>query len=402
MKILWFEIRKAVETLKWKLRRGWSLSSFWSAPETTFDLFFKYYRKNIDIFWCVREISQTVWKWWLIFKNENGDVVKNEKLKTILKRNGWFTLFKRTLVKHMSVTWNAFILKQRNWMWWIYWLQLLDPRTIRIVVNEYWEVLKYHQVANWSTLSFAPEDILHCFDELDSDNEVFWQSPMEWIVIDVLADDEAMLTNYYYFKNNAVPSQLIILEEWISPEEQEILIEWLKKDFTWWKWKHKMAISNWIKDIKNIQWSINEMSFEVLRKLTTNKVCVAFSVPKTIIWYTDGVNYTNWDTQYIKFIENTIIPREEKIASRLNEIFYDEYKLTIEFDSDHINDFDKRVDIAVKQIDRWLITVNEWRQQLWYSPHTWIDNADKPLMTKSLDLLEDAWLSDTPISNGWT
>ena len=29
-------------------------------------------------------------------------------------------------------------------------------------------------------------------------------------------------------------------------------------------------------------------------------------------------------------------------------------------------------------------------------------NADKPLMNKSYDLLDDAWLSDMPVNNGLT
>jgi hypothetical protein len=29
----------------------------------------------------------------------------------------------------------------------------------------------------------------------------------------VLADNEAMLSNYYWFKNSAIPSQIIVLEE---------------------------------------------------------------------------------------------------------------------------------------------------------------------------------------------
>lgn len=305
----------------------------------------------------------------------------------------------------MSITWNVFLLVQVDWMWWLYWIQALDPRTIRIVVDEYWDVMKYIQQTWGQMQSRDPDLMMHWYDELDSDNEIFWQSLVEWIVTDVLADNEAMLSNYYWFKNASVPSQIIVLEEWMTDDQKKIVIDQMKADFSGWKNKHKMAVTNWVKDIKSIQQKLSEMEFEVLRKLTTQKICVAFSVPKTIMWYTDWVNYTNWDTQYVKFIENTIIPREEKIALWINDILwrFDEYKdVRFEFDSDHINDYDKRVEIAVKQVNNWLITVNEARQDLWREAYKDCVNADKPLMNKSYDLLDDAWLSDMPVNNGLT
>jgi hypothetical protein len=36
------------------------------------------------------------------------------------------------------------------------------------------------------------------------------------------------------------------------------------------------------------------------------------------------VNYTNAETQYKKYIENTILPREVDIANWINEIIADE------------------------------------------------------------------------------
>ena len=55
--------------------------------------------------------------------------------------------------------------------------------------------MKYIQQAAWERQTFWPELMKHWYDELDSDNEIFWQSLVEWIVTDVLADNEAMLSN---------------------------------------------------------------------------------------------------------------------------------------------------------------------------------------------------------------
>ena len=43
-----------------------------------------------------------------------------------------------------------------------------------------------------------------------------------------------------------------------------------------------------------------DMQYEVLRRFTTERVCAGYRVPKIISGYTDGVNYTNTETQYKK------------------------------------------------------------------------------------------------------
>lgn len=100
-----------------------------------------------------------------------------------------------------------------------------------------------------------------------------------------------------------------------------------------------MSIGNGIKDIKQIGSSQEDMKFLEYRKFNSERVCAVMGVPKTILNYTEGVNYTNADNQYVKFIENTIRPLEtkiEKILTLLIQNIAPDYRF--EFIDDHIND----------------------------------------------------------------
>lgn len=392
MRLFWYEIRKAEPAQKGRVHNAGTLGGFLTMPDNTFDLFFKYYRKSAVLHRCIQEIMETVGKGWYKCMRRK-DVIEDKAVDEYLNFNHKFSYLKNQIIRDIGVSGNCFILKQKNLQWKPLWLQVLDPRTMAVVITEYGEVIKYIQQANGKMQEFGANDIAHFYLEKDPDNEKMWLSIVEGIITDVLADDESWLTNYYYFKNSAIPSQLIVLQEWMWAEERENAIEMLKKNFSWGKNKHKIAAVSGIVDIKKVQDWIGDMQFELLRKFTIEKVCAAYGVPKIILGYTEGVNYTSADTQYQRFIENTILTREERITEWINEILGERTDTRIKFDGDHINDFDKRVDIAIKQIQYWLITINEAREELWYELFD-VEEANKPLITKNLDLLSDVWLSD--------
>lgn len=99
---------------------------------------------------------------------------------------------------------------------------------------------------------------------------------MEGLIVDVLADTEAGLSNYYFFKNNAVPSQIIVLDDNMSDKEKKFAVEQFKNQFSGGKNAHKISAVTGVKDIKKLQESIKDMEFDTLRGFTTNKVCATF------------------------------------------------------------------------------------------------------------------------------
>ena len=111
------------------------------------------------------------------------------------------------------------------------------------------------------------------------------------------------------------------------------------------------------------------------------------------------MNYSNSETQYNKFIENTIRPMEMKIESimtKLIQLVAPEYRF--EFIDDHINDLGDRVDAIEKMLKNGLITINEAREKLDMENFT-DENADKVIISNQFTLLEDLDLNITTPKN---
>jgi len=413
MRLFWLEIRVAGgnSDKKKPVVRGWGTQSLISMPDTTTELFYRYYRKNSDVKACVNRLNKTIGKGWIYTvdtkgeKNNDVEVINvlNYDLKLMRPKKWGFKDLKNRIVRDVLIGWNAFIHILRNERNNVIGFQPLDPRSIIVRADKYGDILSYKQTLNGSMIEFTKDEIIHFYEELDPDNELIGMSRVESLITELLTDDEASLSNYYFFKNSSIPGQVIILDEQLSDSEQDLAVEQIRAQFGGTKNKHKLMALGWVKDIKKIQDSLSDMDFEIMRKFTTNRVCATFDVPKTLLSYTDGVNYSNSNDQYKIFIQDTIIPWEETIEWWINQALVNLwFKSTIQFDSDHIDDFAWQVDIKVKQIDRWLITINEARKELGYEVYVWIPEADQPLISKNIDLLSDVWLSSIDPLNGWT
>lgn len=118
-----------------------------------------------------------------------------------------------------------------------------------------------------------------------------------------------------------------------------------------------------ISGIEKMQDSVADMQFEVMRGFNTNRVCSAFGVPKVMLGYTDGVNYTNADMQFKKFIEQTAAPFEKRVEKRINEALQTEDLVFHIVDTTfEINK--EKIDIIESKMRNGLITANEARAEL--------------------------------------
>lgn len=408
MKIFWLNISfKQSEPAKQAkiFKGGGSIGMTWELPDTTMDLFFQHYAKNSDIRGCIKELQETVGKWGrYLSKKWTDEAIKEDSpqyksIWILLNNHQSFDAMKRRIIRDISVTGNAYILKLKNASWELLGWQVIDPRTMRIVSTAYGEVIKYIQVVNGVATDFWPDEIIHRKDETDPDNEIFGLSILESVIYEVLADSEASMTNYYYFKNNAIPSTIIQLEDGMTEDQQEIAIEMLKKSFSWAKNKHKIGAVSWIKGFQKLQDGMKDMEFMNMRMFTTQRVCAAFGVPKVILNYTDWVNYTNADMQYTKYIDNTIRPREWKICDIMTKLIAD-YDDTVEFcfHDAHINDIKEKTTVQTQQLAFGLKTLNEIRQENGDDEYTDVPEANAPLMTRTLAPLEMSGLDSMPVT----
>lgn len=143
-----------------------------------------------------------------------------------------FRLQKSAIIRDLWVSGNAFILPIKNAFGGIISLQVLDPRSMHIFVDKYGNVLKYVQRIGANTESYGVEEIYHLTEMRDPDNESMGLSRVETLIYDVMGDNEAMISNYAFFKNNAVPNTIVIFDDEIDDSDYTLAMQELKKQFS--------------------------------------------------------------------------------------------------------------------------------------------------------------------------
>lgn len=384
--------KKKDSTEKGLSYRGTSLW-YWDSIKTGTELYYRLYRKNTDLRRCIEELYQTVWKDGYVIKR-GETILEKTNYHEQLESNQEFFVLKSLIIRDLSIAGNVYILKLPNALWTVAGFQVLDPRTIRVVANKHGEIIGYIQTVGWDSQSYTPDELLHYRDMIDHDNEVFGISKVETLVYDILGDEESGKSNFSYFKNNAIPSSIIVLDNELNEDETKLALEQLQKNFSWGENKHRISASTGIKDIKVLGNTMKDMEFTVLRRFTTERICSAMWVPKTILGYSDNVNFSTSDNQYRKFIQNTINP----LSRQLEIIFTDlvqclDSSLTVELIDNTDYAIDEKITRYEKLVSIGAMTINEVRGELGKEIYN-DTNANKGIIRQGFELIEDIWVNE--------
>jgi len=393
MKDMW----TTVTNISWLNLAGWVIIN----RQQLYEL----YRQNPDIRTSIRKKALYVWKSWFKFQKDwqylnwaDQQIAKEEfDLVNIILNNPTVINTKIEIIKHLDVVWEVFIIPTRNEVDnQINWLQIIDPRTIAKNIID-WKVVSYTQ-NSWNKIkTFYPDNsnprliMKNYLLEKHINNENMWMWLLEWIVWDAMADLEASKRNYQFFQNNMTPPSIFMLDKDLSQEETAILIEQLKEQYQWTKNSYKPLIWAWIDDVKVLSVSPKDMEHILQRKLTTSKVSSAFWVPKNILWYSENVNYSNWQTLMQEFKDWTIEPYENMLEFIINDIietYIPDFEYTIELQSLSLDDEYKQKESLQKEVNNWLRSINEYRSAFNIELST-EENADKLMINKSMSLLDD-------------
>lgn len=280
-----------------------------------------------------------------------------------MERSGGIHALKNKIVKNLDIfgyTMIRRVYNARN----IKKYEVLDPRYVSVITDTDLIPVRYiykNPALKGRQESYDAEDIITFMEDEDMDNPVFGISPLETIVVDVLGDEEANLSNHAYFQNDGIPSALYVLQAGLTGPQQKEIYEQIQETLKGGHNKHKSVASSAVQDVKPINGGHSDMNFENQRKNATNKVCVALGVPRTILGYVEDVNHSNGDSQYTKFIENTIRPLERRLSVIFNAFLHDwtEYeKLDFCIIDEHIDDYEQRCKLARENVASGLWTVN--------------------------------------------
>lgn len=360
----------------------------------TMESFYVIWRNHADVFGCVRELSENTgsagYKWENVNDNtKDPDVVEVGKITKILTsgKKTTFRKLKSELIKDAQITGNAFLLLQKSaGSGQVIGVERIDPRTLTAVTDEYGTILRWIQRVKVNTQVFQPDEIAQFKLTDDPNSPVFGLSPLNPIIWEVRTDLAAVVSNYAFFENDARPAAQYILEEGLSQDEQKRAIQMLTEQLKGSENRHKSIAISGVKEIKQVSVSQKDMEFHVLRKFTTEKVCATYGVPKSILNYTDDVNYSNGQEQTQKFWGGTIQPLQETLQEFFNNVVLprcgiQKIKLVFNertFDNREYNEQSNRLDLQLG-----VYTINEVREMRGFDPFDPVTHGefvDKPMI----------------------
>jgi len=302
------------------VKDGVALSGLKISTESLFTV----WRNHADVFACVRELMTNVGSQgyiWVNTADESKDANK-ASIKTVedaFKYKGQsFRTIKEQLVKYAKISGNAYLFVVKGKTGKVLGFEVIDPRTISAVTNQYGDVLKWIQTCKGFSQEYLPDEILQFKIDTDPNNPVFGISPIEPMIWEVRTDLAAMISNYALFANDATPGAQYVLEDGLNEEEQDKAFKEIRHQLEGPENSNRSVILPFVKEIKALRLTQRDMEFGLMRKMTTEKVCSSFGVPKAILNYTDGVNYANGDAQDRKFWEGTINPLQGQLSDFYN------------------------------------------------------------------------------------
>lgn len=351
------------------------------------DALFTVWRNQGDVYACIRELSQNVgsngYKWEnAIDPDKDANPSDYAEMERVFAASGGLTAIVRRIVRDVSIAGNAYFHIQRNGGGKVLKLKAIDARTMNVICLEDGSIKSWVQKVGMKTQTFAPEEIYHVKIDDDPNSPVFGLSPLEPIIWEVRTDIAALLSNYEFFENSARPDTQYILDESLDIEAQDDVIKQIQDTLKGAENHHKALAIKGVKDVKILTVNPRDMEYNILRRFTTEKVCSVLGVPKTVINYTDGVNYSTSDSQSKKFWEGTIGPWSSVIATSLNDDLAPRFGVK----SSKIRFNDRRFDSeeSVREdLKLGVITINEARQKRgmeFYDPADMGEFVDKPII----------------------
>lgn len=359
--------------------------------------FYEIYAKNSDIRECVRKIAWAVARNGIYLLDNDKQIVEDnvitEEVLDLFKAPT-FEKFKVNLWRNYLVSWELYIKPIQNLMWETMRFDILDSRAVTKILRD--GVITWYRVTSNNgikTQVFDVDQIAYFKFEDDISYSINGMWVLTSIMYDAVTDLEASKTNYSFYKNSARPDMMLLLDWNLTAEEQQIAKDQFEAQFKWSANAHKVMVWWWIADIKQISLTSRDMETIAHRTLSTDKVCSAFGVPKTLLWYIKETNYNNGQNAKEEFLEWTVKPHERDFDAILNkclEMFRPDLfeKYWIKSDSEQLKETQEWLNGQRADVQAWILTINEARIDRWLEPRD-DENADKLMTSRNQVLLED-------------
>lgn len=403
MNIFWFEIkRKQVETnlISDMHSRGFnfiwtSLNSCW---EVVFSLntFYEIQNYTTEAQAYKNKIVDWVWLNGIYLEDNNLNIIENEKLVQNIYNvfsDNTFKLFKEKYFTHHFCSGDVYLYPSTNLLNEVK-AQVVDSRTIRKEVDNQWNVIKYKQTIKWVSKDIPKDNLYNSIVRYNSDNPFYWASLYASILYDAMAEKETSRRNYYFFKNNAMPNVIFMLDPEIKGNELKLADEMISKKYKWTENSFKHIVSNWIKDAKVLDMSNKDLDLIQLREFFIKKMWMVYQIDPRIIWYTQNAWADRSISSIRKEAKETLTQFANQLEIDMNNFYKQfidkKFPYIIRLDSETFEDRTEIEENQRKDIELWLQTIEMVWNERWYDIDQLPDQAKKPLIKSNLIPLEQS------------
>lgn len=368
-------------------------------------------KKNVTAFSMKNKIVQKVWKNWLYLQDpKTGEAVEdNQTLSEIIDffstpsfhsfKNDYFTQYFASGDVYVGVDEVRWKLKAK----------VTDSRTMKKLADKKTgDIIWYKQTVKstkWSTTKrFTTEEMYNNVVLKDPDNPHYGMSIYVPILYDALASQEISRRNFYFFKNDAKPWVFVAFEpevDWISKDEYKQVIKDFEERHQWTKNTSRVMGSNYVRDIKLIESNHKDLELIKLDTMTIKKFGMLFQVDPRLLGFSDDVGAYATMNEIGKHSLEAIQTYQNNLEQDMNIIyrmFVDDIDYVIRLDWDTFEDRQSINEWQRKDIEHWIITVEEARSERWL-PTEWLpDWTRQPLIKTTIwEYPANQWGENTTI-----
>lgn len=284
----------------------------------------------------------------------NGEEITNEEKEQINLLYGWksFMDFKNLIYMMYSNFWYCIIEKEKNIKG-----EIISLRPVNMLeIKSFWfskrNNVDFVELNSWEIITRENMIIFSKCDNLLYPD--LWNSPLSWILTEILLCIVAQQTNVVYYWNNATPRTIITASK-VWNEEVEQLRHVLKEDIKWSNNFHKTLLLA----SQDGTWWINQLaenwptqSNDMIEKAIT-RIWNAYGIPRSLLNADSGVTYNNADNYYESFIEQIIV-EEDVFVGELQKVIdekFGKWVYELQASKDHNKNMAYYTDVYSKLID---------------------------------------------------
>ena len=373
--------------------------SCWDYIVSMYD-YYNIQKKNPAAYSMVSKISQKVWKNGIYLQDSSTwEVVDDPKtMASIISffYDSSFRSFKHKYYTQYFASGDIYLgVKQVNG---VPKAMVIDSRTMSKLVNRdnSNEIVGFKQKVNSKTWvkekKFTTDEIYNNIVRQDINNPLYGMSIYVPVVYDALAAWEISRRNFFFFRNDAKPWMVIAFDpnvEGVSQDEYEQLIKDFEHRHQWSKNYNKVMASNYIRDIKLIESNHKDLELIKLDVMTIKKIGMIFWIDPRLLWFSDDVGaYATMN----KISEHSL----ESMQSYQNDLEQDmnvAYRMFIDEQMPYIirlegETFENKEVVSEshrKDVELWIMTIEEVRAERWLSIDKLPDRAKTPLIRTNIE-----------------